>query len=75
MTSLVSKDLDIRISSVEIASMTGKRHSDVLRDIRNQLKELEIGESSFASTYQDSQGKNRKCFCLLILNTQIKVAK
>lgn len=64
MTSLVSKDVDIRISSVEIASMTGKRHSDVLRDIRNQLKELEIGESSFASTYQDSQGKSRKCFLL-----------
>lgn len=64
MTALISKENDIRISSVEIASMTGKRHSDVLRDIRNQLKELEIGESNFASTYKDTQSKDRKCFLL-----------
>lgn len=64
MTALISKENDIRISSVEIANMTGKRHSDVLRDIRNQLKELKIGESNFASTYKDAQSKDRKCFLL-----------
>ena len=52
------------MSSVEIANLTGKNHSDVLRDIRNTLEQAGIGESRFASTYLDAQGKDRPCYKL-----------
>ena len=63
---------DGRVDSREIAKATGKRHADVLRDIRAMLKGLETGERNFAFTYQDAQGKAKPCFrlpkreCLLL---------
>jgi phage regulator Rha-like protein len=52
------------MSSREIADLTGKRHGDVIRDIRNILGELEIPERKFASGYLDSQGQERAEFNL-----------
>ncbi|MBP76693.1 MAG: phage regulatory protein [Pseudomonadales bacterium] len=52
------------MSSREIADLTGKRHADVLRDIRKMLGDLEINERSFASVYSDSKGEERACFNL-----------
>lgn len=54
----------VTMSSREIADLTGKRHADVMRDIRAMLSELEIGESKFAFTYTDSQNKDRPEFRL-----------
>lgn len=45
------------MSSREIADLCGKRHRDVLRDIRAMLDTLEMGERSFALSYKTSQGK------------------
>ena len=45
------------ITSLEISEMTGKDHKHVLRDIRDMLEELEIGQTIFGQTYLDSQNK------------------
>ena len=47
------------MSSREIAELTGKRHADVLRDIRNMLDDLQINASKFASVYVDAKGEKR----------------
>lgn len=61
------------MSSAEIAQLTGKAHSHVLRDIRVMIEGLG-GQSNFGSTYQDAQGKTRACFnlprreCLILVS-------
>jgi len=53
------------MSSLEIAQLTGKDHSHVLRDIRNMLLELTgdtSGLSRFGSSYMNSQNKEQPCF-------------
>jgi phage antirepressor YoqD-like protein len=52
------------MSSREIASVTGKRHDHVMRDIRNMLNELEITDPSFGGSYQDGTGRALPCFNL-----------
>lgn len=48
------------MSSREIASLTGKRHSDVIHDIENVLAQAEIDERKFASSYKDQNNKLQK---------------
>ena len=65
MTNQIAKFNDVvTMSSRDIAELTGKRHSDVLRDIRNIEKalnaELRLGFKS--STYKDSTGKSNRCY-------------
>lgn len=52
--------------SVDIAEMTGKRHSDVMRSIRAmELTWIKISERKFASaSYKDEQGKPRPMYLL-----------
>ncbi|CAO4182659.1 Rha family transcriptional regulator [Methylorubrum populi] len=52
------------MSSREIAERTGKRHADVMRDIRSMLEQLGATERSFASSYTDSTGRSLPCFYL-----------
>ena len=53
---LMSAQTEQTITSLEVAELTGKRHDQVLRDIRNILSQLdEIGQSNFGETsYTDS---------------------
>lgn len=51
------------MSSLEIAKLTGKRHADVLRDIRDFLEEIEEGDRrKFASIYKDAYGRDQDCY-------------
>ncbi|MEH7514129.1 Rha family transcriptional regulator [Gottfriedia acidiceleris] len=57
------------ISSVEVAEMVGKRHSDLLESIKGYINHLANGnfrshDFFFESTYLDLQGKERPCFLL-----------
>lgn len=55
----------IELSSLDIAELTGKRHADVMRDIRNEVKNLgeEIGQRIFAqSSYTNVQNKEMPCY-------------
>ena len=52
------------MSSREIAELTGKRHADVKRDIRNMLNELGLDASSFAHIYKDASGRDQDEFNL-----------
>lgn len=54
------------MTSLQIAEVTGKQHSNVMRDIRNILEQLE-DKAQFKfelGTYQDANGQNRPCYIL-----------
>lgn len=64
-------DSDARISSLQIAEETGKKHLHVMRDIRKTVEELAESltdpdlDSRFQSiTYKDSQGISRPMYSL-----------
>lgn len=52
------------MSSREIATVTGKRHDHVVRDIRSMLEQLNTPAPSFGATYFDAQNQERPCFNL-----------
>lgn len=52
------------MSSLEIAELTGKQHSHVMRDIRNLL-EQGVNEANFGLVnYTDAKGEKRPCYGL-----------
>jgi anti-repressor protein len=58
-----------QMTSIQIAEVTGKRHSDIMRDIRDELEKLENGgidgERKFASSsYTTEQNKEMPCYIL-----------
>lgn len=53
MNELMYIDSNLTTSSREIAELTGKRHADVLRDIRVMFDELGIKHSFALSEYKD----------------------
>lgn len=60
ITTFTGGNADMTMSSREIAELTGKRHPDVRRDIRNMLEALQKDVSSFAHTYKDSAGRDQE---------------
>ena len=57
------------ITSMQIAEVTGKRHADLMRDIRDEIEKLNAGgisnERKFALVdYIDSKGEKRPCYQL-----------
>ena len=62
----MNNDGEQRMTSMEIAALTGKNHFDVLRAIRKMEQAwLEVTDSKFAvSEYQDSTGRSLPCYSL-----------
>lgn len=55
----------IKLTSLDIAELTGKEHKNVMRDISNEINALgtEISQLIFEpSTYTNSRGKEYSCF-------------
>lgn len=50
------------MTSLEIATVTGKRHDHVIRDIRTMLKQLSLHQGGFESSYIDAQNRRQQCF-------------
>ena len=57
LTSLAASTLSM--STREIAELTGKAHTNVLRDFREVCEALEIPQLSFESGYLDANGQQR----------------
>lgn len=56
---------DVKMTSLDIAEVTRKRHADVMRDIRKESEELgeEINQRIFALVeYVDKKGERRPCY-------------
>lgn len=64
----------LTMSSREIAKLCNKRHDNVLADVRNMLKELELNAPDFLGTYKTSQGNEYECFNLPKRETLILVS-
>lgn len=64
----------LTMSSREIATLTGKRHDHVMRDIRNMLSGLQINGPNFGGVYIDTKGEARSCFNLPKRETLILVS-
>ncbi|WP_303182313.1 Rha family transcriptional regulator [uncultured Butyricimonas sp.] len=66
MENLILSSNDGRMSSVEIARITEKRHSDVLESIRNMEPAWEkVAERKFPlGSYRDANNQERPCFYL-----------
>lgn len=62
------------MSSREIAELTGKRHDNVMADIRKMMFELKIDAPKFSGTYKTEQGNEYPCFNLPKRETLILVS-
>jgi len=62
------------MSSREIADLTGKRHDNVMADIRKMMFELKIDAPKFSGTYKTEQGNEYPCFNLPKRETLILVS-
>lgn len=60
----INTQIGATMTSREIASLTGKRHDHVMRDIRKMLVELKIDPPKFGETYIDAHGRQQNQYCL-----------
>lgn len=64
MASLWMGSRPLTMSSREIAALTGKRHDNVVSDIRKMLSELVLGTPEFLGVYEAENGQQYECFNL-----------
>ena len=57
-----------------LAELTGKRHDNVLKDIRKILDDLEIDVLKFEAVYLGGNGQERPCFNLPRLECDLVVS-
>lgn len=60
-------ELEQTLSSVEIADMIEKSHSNLIRDIRRYMEQFNEGNLPYVdffkeSTYADAKGETRPCY-------------
>jgi phage regulator Rha-like protein len=72
MQNLIGKT-ENTMSSREIADLTGKRHSDVMADVRNMCDQMGIQSTDFSADYKDARGRVQPCFNLDRYHTEVLV--
>lgn len=73
MSELLTFNNELTMSSREIATLTGKKHYNVMRDIELLAAQLEVDVSKFGHIYLDSQNREQTeylldkdtCLCLV----------
>ena len=73
MSELLIFNNELTMSSREIATLTGKKHYNVMRDIELLAAQLEVDVSKFGGIYTDSQNREQTeylldkdtCLCLV----------
>ena len=71
--SIFNANAPLTMSSLEISKLTGKRHDNVMTDIRNMLDELELATPQFSGVYKADNKQmyekfdlpKRECFILV----------
>ena len=64
MNSVIKSGEAERMSSLQIAEVTGKKHHHIMRDIRELLKQG-VNETNFGCVeYKDAKGETRPCYLL-----------
>ena len=62
------------MSSIEIAELTGKRHDNVMVDVRNMLFQLGAADLTFQGSYRGGNGRDLPCYhlpqreCLILVS-------
>lgn len=64
MNTMMNPGATMTMTSHEIAELTGKRHDNVMRDIRTMLEALKKDVISFEGIYLDAYGREKPCFKL-----------
>ncbi|WP_175651588.1 Rha family transcriptional regulator [Pseudomonas sp. Marseille-P9899] len=65
VTRIVSPAADeLTMSSREIATLTGKRHDNVMSDIRKMITDLGLNAPDFSGAYKTDRGNTYECFDL-----------
>ena len=62
------------MSSLEIAKLCNKEHRNVMADIRNMLKDLNLSTAEFSAVYKAENGQEYECFNLPKRETLILVS-
>ena len=74
LISVGNAPMTMTMTSREIADLTGKRHDNVMADIRKMLSELGLSSPDFSGEYKDSTGRTLPCFNLPKRETMILVS-
>ncbi|MBA9071655.1 phage antirepressor YoqD-like protein [Methylobacterium sp. RAS18] len=62
------------MSTLEIAELTGKRHDNIMVDVRNMLFQLDKDGLTFQGNYRDSMNREKPCYhlpqreCLILVS-------
>ena len=74
MNELLTFNNELTMSSREIAALCGKRHDNVMADIRKMFDKLDIYAPDFSGTFITEQGNQYECFnlpkreCLILVS-------
>ncbi|WP_240313815.1 Rha family transcriptional regulator [Candidatus Fukatsuia symbiotica] len=64
MSNVITIYQQVKISSREIARLTGKHHKDVLYDCRKMFEVLTIQSADFSADYKDASGRTYQEYLL-----------
>jgi phage regulator Rha-like protein len=74
LNEIAVKGNDLKMSSREVAELTGKQHKHVMDDVRKMLNSLDLQSADFTADYTDAKNRTYQCFNLPKRETLILVS-